>query len=131
MLFLCLVGSDFIAISQLVNFLPGATPTVNGQVCFPFAPIDDTIVEFKQDILLMVSSANPDIVFNGPGGDMASIQICDNDSKFDTCLLLMWHQTPSPGNQGFDIFVSKSKSQNNGADLPLLMTAVAGSQGCS
>ena len=56
-------------------------PPVNAQSCFPFQPIDDTIVEFTENILLTASSDNPDVQFTGVGGNMATINIIDNNCK--------------------------------------------------
>ena len=77
------VGEDYTAINEQVNFLPGAsaisTPPVNTQSCFGFTPTDDNVPEFNETVIIEASSSNPDVQF--PSGDMATIEILNIDSK--------------------------------------------------
>ena len=57
--------------------MQGATPSVNGQECFPFSPTDDTEVESPETVNLIASSPDVPVLFPD-GGDQATINIVDN-----------------------------------------------------
>lgn len=58
-------------------FPPGATSSMNNERCFSFDPIDDRNIEPTEDLVLMASSPNQELLFS-PFGDKAFVNIVDN-----------------------------------------------------
>ena len=86
------MNEDFNPISELVTFPPGAAAgdAATDQQCFFITAgigggsdiINDMIVELLESMTLIASSANPDVEFTAAGGNMATLQIMDDDSTF-------------------------------------------------
>ena len=75
------MSSDYNTISQPLFFPEGSTPGGNDQACFFIAPIDDSELEFSENFMLVASSDNVDLEFTQDGGNMAVVNIIDDDSE--------------------------------------------------
>ncbi len=77
---------DYNDFSTSVSFPPGATPGINDQSCFFFSPINDILIEYTDNVLIMASpsSNNPGdtTVQFTQGGNMVFIDIIDDDGEF-------------------------------------------------
>ena len=71
---------DFNTINRSLFFPPGTVPGAQvAQQCFLFSPIPDQLVEDQEDIIVQLSSTNPDVQFT-VAGNQAGIFIDDDDS---------------------------------------------------
>lgn len=70
------MGSDFDAISERLSFQVGAKPGINDQECFPFQPRRDGDIEDVENVVVMASSDDPEVLYFEER-DTASINILD------------------------------------------------------
>lgn len=90
------MGLDYDAINESLSFESGTIPGINDKECFSFLPIDDTLDEFLEDIVVIqAASNNPDVQFT-QGGNESQIHIVDNDSE--------WSETMSRVLGGIDSY---------------------------
>ena len=89
------VPDDFNAINQGLFFPSGTVPSdptgpasAGAQQCFFFSPTPDPCIEDQEDIIVQLSSTNPDVQFT-VAGNQAGIYINDDDSTWP-CLVILW-----------------------------------------
>ena len=82
------VPDDFNTINQGVFFPSGTVPaSASAQQCFFFSPTPDLCIEDQEDIIVQLSSTNPDVQFTA-AGNQAGIYINDDDSTWP-CLVIL------------------------------------------